>query len=121
MKTLPDSTSKFATLLTALTLSTGFAQAGTGEPIPQRIEIGGITLAAPASEIEGLFQLSNGKLLQLSRSDYGVIAQVNGGVTRELLPVAANRLRSRDGRVELAFQVKADGAVSDIKLSLARG
>lgn len=120
MKTLPNSTSILATLLTALTFTTGFAQASSSELAPQRIEIGGITLAAPTSEIEGLFQLSNGKLLQLSRSDYGVMAQLNGGVTRELMPVAANRLRSRDGRVELSFFVQPNGEVTDIKLSLAR-
>ncbi|MBC7938901.1 MAG: hypothetical protein H7Z19_03910 [Chitinophagaceae bacterium] len=104
-----------------MTLTTGLAQAGTSDPTPQRVEIGASVLAAPASELEGLFKLSNGKLLQLSRSDYGVIAQLNGGTTRELLPIAANRLRSRDGRVELAFRVEPDGAVTEIKLTLARG
>ena len=121
MKTLSNSTSILATLLTALTLTTGFAHAATSDSSPQRIEIGGIMLAAPPSEIEGLFQLSNGKLLELSRSDYGVMAQLNGGVTRELRPVAANRLRSRDGRMEVSFRVQPDGAVTDVKLSLARG
>jgi hypothetical protein len=120
MKTLINSVSALTTLVAALTLSAGAAQANTSESTLQRIEIGGIMLAAPASEIEGMFKLSNGKILQLSRSDYGVMAQMNGGVTRELVPVAANRLRSRDGRLELAFSVQPDGSVTDIKLSMAR-
>lgn len=121
MRTLPISTSMWTTLLAALTLTPGIAQAGNSDPAPQRIEIGGTTLAAPTHEIEGLFRLSNGKLLQLSRSDDGLFAELNGEITRELRPVAANRLRSRDGRVELSFRVQPDGAVTDITLSLARG
>ncbi len=106
----------FAAASTIMLAGAG-ATAGT---LDQRVEINS-TVSAPAlAAAPGQYKLSNGKILSLQRSSNGVFAQIDNGITRELLLVDPNRLRSKDGRMEVAVVIDANGEVHDVTMRLGR-
>lgn len=106
--------------LTAISLL-ALASAGVhADTSLQRVEIDGSASANALAAAPGMYKMSNGKVLSLSRGGNGVFAQLGNGVTKELLLVDRNRLRSKDGRMEVVVEIDSDGEVRNVRMSLAR-
>jgi hypothetical protein len=105
---------------TALTLS--LLLAGTVAQAASQIEVHGRSLhaltVAEASELQGRYALSDGRMLEVSRQGRRVAVVIDGR-ERPLLAVSATRLQSSDGRVTLDFRAAANGSVDQVQLTLA--
>ncbi len=110
-------TLKTLSALALLALATTGAQADTAA---QRVEIEGAASATALAAAPGSYKMANGKILSLTRSHNGVYAQLNEGATKELLLVDRNRLRSKDGRMEVAVELDRYGEVQNVTMTLLR-
>jgi hypothetical protein len=108
----------FATLATAALL----AQAQTSAP--QQVQILGTSAAASAAqtaELRGRYELSDGRVLELSAQGRQVVANLDAAPTVALRALGAGLYASADGRMRVQLQQHANGTVSGLVLTEWRG
>jgi hypothetical protein len=87
-----------------------------------QVEVHGRSLhslsTAEAVELQGRYELADGRVLEVSRQGRRLSA-VLGGSERALLAISATRLQSADGQLTLNFDTSANGSVHRVTMTQA--
>jgi hypothetical protein len=87
-----------------------------------QVEVHGRSLhslsATEATELQGRYELADGRVLEISRQGRRLAAVLDGS-ERALLAVSATRLQSADGQLMLTFDTTSNGSVHRVTMTQA--
>lgn len=105
---------KLAYLFVATAFAASSAWADAPAPEGTTVQSAAANSAAPEQvhQLEGVYSLSNGRILHLTAADERLHADFDGNKSIELVPVGENRYASKDGAISVAYKSESDIAVS---------